>query len=194
MSTRATYQFNHKEAGIITFYIHYDGYPEGAARYLLNMHKAVVKGKALSSQFVVGNPLMAEITIDHRCHADTEFRYSFHHDGTMEAQKEIFAGDLHKFVTFFTGHYAEFINEYLPQEIHGSGYTKIDNTLHKVDNTLSFHAHKEWITVDEMVQLAHEANQKLCNFQTDNPNAKAYSDIRDFWVTQARSAKNKGEK
>jgi len=85
MSTRATYQINDT-----IFYIHHDGYVEGAAAYLLNMCRAcnVIDNTGESFQvidqgqtrgglefaFIRGNG-NCEPTDSHEAHTDTEYRY-----------------------------------------------------------------------------------------------------------------------
>lgn len=75
MSTRATYEFNN-EMGSQTFYIHYDGYAEGAASYFINMLTYSGEGRArtFSEMFYRGNDL-AEFTVDKNYHGDTKFHY-----------------------------------------------------------------------------------------------------------------------
>lgn len=75
MSTRATYQFINKYSQNICFYIHYDGYLEGAAQYFWNMHAHKNKRGGYASRFFRGNEL-AEFTISHGQHEDTEYQYT----------------------------------------------------------------------------------------------------------------------
>jgi len=86
MSTRATYVIDGHG-----FYIHYDGYPEGAAGYFFNMIKAgagviesnpALKGDYLrdprggyGAHFLRGN-VLAEFTEGHDTHGDTEYQYT----------------------------------------------------------------------------------------------------------------------
>jgi len=76
MSTRATYEIDGT-----TFYIHYDGYPTGAATYFMSALEYIVEDKprAINSGFkdifIRANEL-AEITESHATHADTEYRYT----------------------------------------------------------------------------------------------------------------------
>ena len=83
MSTRATYQFSNTSlAGEdVTVYIHYDGYPLGAAGYFLAaMNEKMDSGKPLLEAFITAND-GALITRDHEAHGDTDYRYWT--DGTM---------------------------------------------------------------------------------------------------------------
>lgn len=116
MATRATYSFaNSYLEREVTFYIHWDGYPEGAAAYFWNMHsKKHWKGE-LAEIFIKANPESAEFTDSHDYHGDTEYRYYMDAKGILTAQevdREAFLTSCPKFLTFFQGHYAEFINQY----------------------------------------------------------------------------------
>lgn len=97
MSTRATYRIfekNGDEAIVSYFYIHYDGYPEGALDYfkqLLEFREWMkvryeelgdsvlrdIHRKTWSALFEIGIPL-SQRTIDHEYHGDTEYRYSLY--------------------------------------------------------------------------------------------------------------------
>lgn len=83
MSTRATYtikQSRHGEIYTQNFYIHYDGYPEGAAVYFYNMIAAQNQGRGgLLFAFIRGNELV-EMTNDPKAHADREFHYEIDAD------------------------------------------------------------------------------------------------------------------
>lgn len=106
MSTRATYQFVANPEHLlpaVTFYIHHDGYPEGAAGYF----KAAMLAWAgrLPERFLRAND-GAEFTCDHQTHADTEYRYTVD-DTCLRVEKCynftdvwhcIFFGDLVEFV------------------------------------------------------------------------------------------------
>ncbi len=112
MATRATYSFEQefsKEG--LTIYVHWDNYPEGAAIYFWNMYKHLyVKGE-LAEAFVKGNPMSTEFTKSHDWHGDTDYRYYLDRQGFLQAQKmDPITGAYVK--TFFSGHYAEFINKY----------------------------------------------------------------------------------
>ena len=88
MSTRATYRITEdkgEEFPTDTFYIHYDGYPEGAAEYFHQLltyreEQKVLLGtefrrKSMAAMFEMGIPL-SEKTKDHDAHGDTEYRYN----------------------------------------------------------------------------------------------------------------------
>lgn len=86
MGTRATYRVIAKNdySPTLTFYIHWDGYKEGAASYFYNMIEAAttyhgekyprIANGGFPTAFIRGNNL-AEFTKSHELHGDTEFRY-----------------------------------------------------------------------------------------------------------------------
>jgi hypothetical protein len=102
MSTRATYNIDSK-----CFYIHYDGYCEGAAVYFWNMHKAKGRG-GCAEAFLRGNDL-AEFTQSHNAHGDTEYRYDLT-DETLTVWER--SGDWGKpeFKKAWSGYWWEFVN------------------------------------------------------------------------------------
>jgi hypothetical protein len=120
MATRATYTFT-GEVTVHT-YIHYDGYPQGAANYFQNMLD--VFGKELrggaAEQFIRANKL-AQFTSHWDDHGDTEYHYEvdeFYNLNTFEAEYVIraykfngFSDDRKKHM-FFQGTVAEFIKKY----------------------------------------------------------------------------------
>ena len=76
MSTRATYVFEGAEYHpTVAFYIHYDGYHEGAAGYLYAMLCNTDERGGLAERFIRSNRL-AEFTKSHEAHGDTEHRYT----------------------------------------------------------------------------------------------------------------------
>ena len=106
MSTRATYLFNRD--GVKTcFYIHHDGYPEGAAVYFYNMLKCDSAG-GFKERFMRAN-LRAEITKSHAAHGDTEFHYTFN-ENTNQLLVMLVGFDSDKGETVFSGDLADFIN------------------------------------------------------------------------------------
>ena len=113
MSTRATYSFEldfqPSETQIVSFYIHHDGYPEGAASYFWNMHKAKHYRGGLAERFIKSNPIQCELTVSHEHHEDTEYQYSMSNEGYLTAK---YCNYGEEFIVFFEGHYSEFINKY----------------------------------------------------------------------------------
>lgn len=75
MSTRATYRFEFADryAPPVTYYIHHDGYPSGAAVYFALAVYA--EGTSLAARFLRAND-RAEFTDGHDAHGDTEYQYT----------------------------------------------------------------------------------------------------------------------
>lgn len=125
MATRATYTFTGKVT--VHTYIHYDGYPQGAANYFQNMLDVFVKQResrnlrgGAAEQFIRGNTL-AELTSKWDDHGDTEYHYEvdeFYNLNTFETEYVIRAykfngfSDDRKRHIFFEGTVAEFIKKY----------------------------------------------------------------------------------
>jgi hypothetical protein len=117
MSTRATYQFvsslGDTDAATKTFYLHYDGYPEGAAKYFSSALKCqsndIPCGYQLHYDFILNhNPSEIE---DHAEHGDTEFRYTFNRD-TLNILVEKRVGSLPwGFDNYFDGTLMDFIEQ-----------------------------------------------------------------------------------
>jgi len=79
MSTRATYMFKgNRDIKSTSFYIHWDGYPEGAAIYFYNMLTSDFRGN-LATKFIKANDA-AEITDGHDAHDDTDYCYDIYGD------------------------------------------------------------------------------------------------------------------
>lgn len=106
MSTRATYSFlkkadDHKPS--VTFYVHYDGYPEGAAQYLAAACMFENERGSLAENFLRAND-RAEFTGSHETHGDTEYRYTVKRDsvtvesGYGDEWSVIYSGDLAEFI------------------------------------------------------------------------------------------------
>lgn len=78
MSTRATYRFV-DDGRDVTFYIHHDGYPSGAAAYFQAMidNEGSMEScnHGLAEVFFRANE-RAEFTKGHDWHGDTEYRYT----------------------------------------------------------------------------------------------------------------------
>jgi hypothetical protein len=101
MSTRATYQVNGK-----FFYIHYDGYPEGAAGYFYAMIVEPNKRGGFAERFLRAND-DAEFTKSHDYHGDTEYCYDLDKSGSLFAYK-IDNGGERKLI--WSGDVADFVN------------------------------------------------------------------------------------
>ena len=108
MSTRATYQFDSELFGRQTFYIHHDGYLQGAATYF---RKAVnFKGSMpLAEKFFRAND-NAKFTSAAKDHGDTEYRYEVTgktlvvrhiEDYPMDNWKVVWQGSVDEFLFMF---------------------------------------------------------------------------------------------
>lgn len=120
MSTRATYSFETEDAGKVTFYIHYDGYEEGAATYFDAMTKNTGRG-SLADKFLRANEL-ATLTKSHLFHYDTEYRYSTNKAGIVTVSKRIDYSD--KWINIFKGTIEAFIKAHLDERVNGTDYDK----------------------------------------------------------------------
>jgi hypothetical protein len=75
MSTRATYQFSDRYDATATVYIHYDGYPEGAASYFYRALCHPNQRGCMATRMIRAVD-MAELTSEHAAHSDTEYWYN----------------------------------------------------------------------------------------------------------------------
>ena len=123
MATRATYTFK-SSSGDRHIYIHWDGYPEGAARYFKNMMDLRAEQRkslsdlrgGLTEQFIRANR-GAEFTKHWEVHGDTEWHYEI--TGSLEAVSlKVFklswddVGD-RRGVAFFQGSMDDYLSLYL---------------------------------------------------------------------------------
>lgn len=78
MATRATYTIHAKNGVQHSFYIHWDGYPAGAAQYIKAalLHTQNNRG-GIAEGFIRAND-SAEFTTGKDAHGDTEFHYFIH--------------------------------------------------------------------------------------------------------------------
>lgn len=84
MGTRATYQFTTPEDVTVCVYIHWDGYPQGAADYLAAALEHarlndISPNSSLAEWFIAATKCM--LTPGHDAHGDTEFQYNFRFAG-----------------------------------------------------------------------------------------------------------------
>lgn len=110
MSTRATYEINGK-----CFYIHHDGYLEGAADYFYNA-LLFIKDKYRSSDFEADffrANKNAEFTTSHEDHGDTEFQYTVT-GNNLEVKSRIWEskGSKRKWKSAFNGKLIDFVNTF----------------------------------------------------------------------------------
>ena len=100
MATRATYDIEQT-----VFYIHWDGYPTGAAVYFWYMHKARKQGKGGAAESFLRGNSDAEITRSHETHGDTEYRYTLR--GNLLTVEKRYG---ESFSEIFSGNWWEFVN------------------------------------------------------------------------------------
>jgi hypothetical protein len=116
MSTRATYLLSTAyDNDRICFYIHTDGYPEGAANYFYNMHHCKNSTTGFAGRFFRKNA-NTEFTTCHEMHTDTEFRYTLNRQGELKAYK-ISTID-NQWNLFYQGAWYHFVNTYLKASMH----------------------------------------------------------------------------
>lgn len=109
MSTRATYQIATGTGKPVTFYIHHDGYPDGAAQYFLSACRHTAGKGGLAEKFIQANH-QASFTDGHAGHTDTEYRYTVNASHNLLVERRtIIGGD--KWVAGFRGSLADFIAE-----------------------------------------------------------------------------------
>lgn len=192
MSTRATYEIEGR-----TFYIHHDGYPEGAASYLYNMVNALTKVDTsgedhdifghrmrrggLEFAFIRGNG-NAEPTDSHEAHGDTEYRYTVYRvEGHPMLRAEERSGDWSKpeWKQFFHGPITAFVNQYVESGLfrnmtnEGVGiiFTTIDKRFPQ----------KILCTIDEAINAVEAFNNNAKRFKEDNPNREtSFNKARDM--------------
>lgn len=176
MATRATYSFKHRFAKKdIVFYVHWDNFPEGAAEYFWEMHQHKHLKGGLAEVFIKANPLSVEFTRSHEYHADTEYRYHMDKDGFLAAEQiDRNASKFCKFDIFFTGHYAEFINE----------YNEGANHLYQLDaETVYPYSTKqvEYMTLNEVQNKVEKLCRDVCV-----SGYKQYKDDLERWTKELR--------
>ena len=116
MSTRATYEFSQEHAPTATIYIHYDGYPEGAAVYLYRLLTCENKRGCLATRFIRAVSI-AELTKSHQAHGDTEYRYTLKGSGSKsEAEAHLLAEEWlesgNSWRSFYSGTLIGFVERY----------------------------------------------------------------------------------
>jgi hypothetical protein len=116
MTTRATYLLPAEGVNQpICFYIHSDGYPEGAAYYFYKMHNCKNLRGSLACRFLRANAT-AEITGKHENHSDTEFQYTINHHNILTVrQRGIFDDNWH---LIYQGLWYLFLNQHLEASQH----------------------------------------------------------------------------
>jgi len=127
MATRATYKFHNTQ--LITYatvYIHWDGYPKGAAQYIADA--IGYQGGSYSEtatltieRFIRANE-GANVTEGHSAHGDTDYRYDFRSKEQMTVSRRTIekVGDDYeeRWNQIFSGSIEEFLNDNYTTEEH----------------------------------------------------------------------------
>ena len=157
MGTRATYCFSSEYKPATTVYIHWDGYPDGAAAYLLNAIKHVChKGDSIREfsglltveTFIRANE-GAEITSGHDAHGDTDYRYD------VDLKSDTVVVRKRSKTPIWTGSIAQFINTF-------SEYTK---------EVVRKRGSNQWATLAMAKACAKKQRAKLRDYKAKFPQA-----------------------
>lgn len=156
MATRATYYIE-SPLGQATFYIHWDGYPEGAAFYFWNMHHHVGEQGSYADAFHRAND-QAEITGNRDTHGDTEYHYELLRCGSLRMMAKNRDRQWHTLGLW--KHYSEFINEY--------GGPMIENfeAIHAVPG---YYGRTEYMTASQLRARAQQAAKKAGDYAAKFP-------------------------
>ena len=121
MSTRATYQIDG-----VYFYIHHDGYEQGAAGYFLAMLNSLhmplnSSGRTacggIAEAFLRGNS-QASFTTDHEQHGDTQYRYDVQQDnGSFVVSYQWRNLQTDVWTSKGSLPLGDFVNQYLPNSV-----------------------------------------------------------------------------
>ena len=116
MATRATYQFKSQHSPVVTCYVHWDGYLEGAAAYFWDMISCGNERGGLACRFIRGVSL-AEITRSHDAHSDTEYRYDLDQSDMSVVAYKSFRDDDdgYSWGVVYSGSLVDFINRFHPE-------------------------------------------------------------------------------
>jgi hypothetical protein len=176
MSTRATYRFVAPHGFDVMFYIHHDGYPKGAAQYILNAFQAGVGG-ALVDRFHRLND-NCELTASHEVHGDTEYRYTFSNSLELGEFGEVkcearYGWETARWDVVFRGSIVEFVQKYAAGELHAldTGWTR-----------------KRVVTVAQLRAELDEARAKLAAYVAKFPTHSGNISAMESDVARAERA------
>lgn len=162
MSTRATYLFKGGEyRPAVCVYIHHDGYPAGAAYYLLNAFKA---GGMSAEGMIRGND-RAEITESHDAHGDTEYRYTIDGNNVKVEERHTlieFGSYPQGWRTAFAGDWVDFINQHISKD-----WAPDFKPLRRVKIEYTSEVHSP-----ETLKAKLDADLTLCGLWATNGNGK----------------------
>lgn len=184
MSTRATYEIEGR-----TFYIHHDGYPEGAASYFYNMVTALTAVNPKSESFDIFNHRMcrgglefafirgngnAEPTENHDAHGDTEYRYTVSTVNGLPillAEKRSSDWSNPSWQVFFHSPLTEFVNQYIEDGL----FQNMTNQGQGIVYAILGRTYPEKIlcTVEEAKNAIEAFNSHAEKFDEGNPNRQS---------------------
>lgn len=185
MSTRATYEI----LGT-SFYIHHDGYKEGAANYLFNMVEASIALRNLDKPgdplnpyearggwafaFIRGNG-QAEPTDGHRSHGDTEYRYTVTASDAgllwLNVDARIYSDEA--WASVYNGELSGFVNSY-------PDFHKSHIVAAKIP-TYGGAVEARYATSKQAETIATEMQRYSDHFQDGNPNIEEYAKRAEAW-------------
>lgn len=182
MGTRATYEFEDKNTIMksITFYAHFDGYPDGAAERFANMIEALYlepeeysfilseKRGGLAHAFLRGNS-DAEITHDKLFHGDTEWHYKVYRN-----EQNIYMVDAFEITRHWgedkDNEFTKTISIPLVNFINMGKFSKDQVVRLDIENDFS---KKEYLLHKNQLEYFREKGyESLTKFQESNPNYK----------------------
>lgn len=191
MSTRANYIFKSGRKTLATFYIHHDGYPEGAAEYF---HKALIydNGKINSPDAFLRANDACEISC---IHADIEYLYKFdiqtqklkvfkiYFTKTGNKKSLYIADDIYRFINRYGGAFFsstelhEYRRKYLwKSDSELTQISKNEKTWHYIsaqsryNRTNKTQARCLELVYKELRQATEELVNDSIRYGTDNPN------------------------
>ncbi|VWB20493.1 hypothetical protein BLA15945_00826 [Burkholderia lata] len=139
MSTHATFTFGLQCGGSVVLYIPHNGYPFDAAVYLLAAHLSNA-GAPLVDRFHRVNKVTELTSLE--APKNLSYHYVIDLAGYLFAyQRDSRTGE---WMRFFSGHYAEFINEHAPFAAFGDGTLKLIRTSSAGDD-------REWVTRGQLI-------------------------------------------
>lgn len=179
MSTRATYEFKPtvEWQPPQAFYIHYDGYPEGAARYFYAMLMHPNDRGGLAAKFIRANDL-AEFTTGHDGHGDTEYQYTV--EGGNDAGAMLTVSHRHpggdKWGLVYSGTVAGFLDQY-PEMLEDAAPFKL----------VAYGYRRSWLNAP-LAQAALDESIRTLTVWAENTKPDASPVNEGNWRSQAKTA------
>ena len=156
MSTRATYKVTDELSRLeFAFYIHHDGYPEGAAEYFRQFVDYDGSHRGGACSVFLRSIENSELTSSHESHGDTEYRYNIiKNDGLLQLESLKFNYHTENFQKFYNGSIYEFINK----------YSKSEKFYH-----IQGQYRKEWRTLGQLEKLATDSESEYLDYKKRSP-------------------------